>query len=167
MIRTAIIVLLTLAAALVLVIGFASYRHYFGWALLGDEYGPALVRVQIFGGKVWADYDRRVPQPPDRWHVEFDGLHLSSIEVHKARAGGPSYVYRSWSLVIPTWALSVILASYPAIRLVHALRRRRMQDGPLCAQCGYSLKCLPEPRCPECGSPFDPAILEEPGPRPS
>jgi len=26
-----------------------------------------------------------------------------------------------------------------------------------CRQCGYSLEKLTEPRCPECGSPFDPA----------
>ena len=25
-----------------------------------------------------------------------------------------------------------------------------------CAQCGYELRGLPEPRCPECGTPFDP-----------
>jgi len=25
-----------------------------------------------------------------------------------------------------------------------------------CRQCGYILVCLPEPRCPECGLPFDP-----------
>lgn len=27
----------------------------------------------------------------------------------------------------------------------------------LCWECGYSLKGLPTPRCPECGRPFDPA----------
>ena len=26
-----------------------------------------------------------------------------------------------------------------------------------CYQCGYMLRGLPEPRCPECGEPFDPA----------
>lgn len=29
-------------------------------------------------------------------------------------------------------------------------------DPTLCRACGYSLIGLPEPRCPECGSPFDP-----------
>ena len=25
-----------------------------------------------------------------------------------------------------------------------------------CARCGYDLQGLTEPRCPECGTPFDP-----------
>jgi hypothetical protein len=35
-------------------------------------------------------------------------------------------------------------------------RRVRRLEGR-CARCGYSLKDLPEPRCPECGTPFNPA----------
>src|SRR4051794_13191672 len=33
------------------------------------------------------------------------------------------------------------------------------RDAPvgLCWECGYPLKGLPTPRCPECGRPFDPA----------
>jgi hypothetical protein len=31
-----------------------------------------------------------------------------------------------------------------------------------CARCGYLLYGLSEPRCPECGSPFDPRRFEEP-----
>lgn len=33
------------------------------------------------------------------------------------------------------------------------------QEG-FCARCGYSLRGLPEPRCPECGRPFDPSSRE-------
>lgn len=29
-----------------------------------------------------------------------------------------------------------------------------------CRRCGYDLQGLPEPRCPECGTPFDPAERE-------
>jgi hypothetical protein len=32
-----------------------------------------------------------------------------------------------------------------------------------CKKCGYDLRGLPLPRCPECGTPFDPAALPEPG----
>jgi hypothetical protein len=28
-----------------------------------------------------------------------------------------------------------------------------------CAKCGYDLRGLPEPRCPECGTPFDPKAV--------
>ena len=34
----------------------------------------------------------------------------------------------------------------------------------LCESCGYVLYGLTEPRCPECGTVFDPAILDMPGP---
>ena len=30
-----------------------------------------------------------------------------------------------------------------------------------CVQCGYLLYGLHEPRCPECGTPFDPTLLQE------
>jgi len=29
----------------------------------------------------------------------------------------------------------------------------------VCARCGYHLKGLADPRCPECGTPFDPGLL--------
>ena len=32
-----------------------------------------------------------------------------------------------------------------------------------CGQCGYSLRGLRDPRCPECGAPFDPSLLEHEG----
>lgn len=39
------------------------------------------------------------------------------------------------------------------------LRRRLPSADPYeCTGCGYSLRCLTEPRCPECGRPFDPAL---------
>jgi hypothetical protein len=33
-----------------------------------------------------------------------------------------------------------------------------------CAKCGYNLRGLPEPRCPECGTPFDPRQHKNPEP---
>jgi|GEM_PF-2464712 len=33
-----------------------------------------------------------------------------------------------------------------------------------CESCGYVLYGLTQPRCPECGTAFDPAILDMPGP---
>jgi hypothetical protein len=34
-------------------------------------------------------------------------------------------------------------------------RRQRRPEGPRCQKCGYLLIGLPEPRCPECGTPFE------------
>ncbi|HZL33838.1 MAG TPA: hypothetical protein VFC78_00930 [Tepidisphaeraceae bacterium] len=38
------------------------------------------------------------------------------------------------------------------------VRRRRREHSGLCVKCGYDLRGLPEPRCPECGRAFDPAV---------
>ncbi len=47
--------------------------------------------------------------------------------------------------------------------LDRVLDRRRATDGPGCPSCGYSVRYLPEPRCPECGERWRPEVLQ-PGP---
>jgi hypothetical protein len=42
--------------------------------------------------------------------------------------------------------------------------RRRFPVRGACRRCGYLLRGLTMPRCPECGQPFDPALLEQNGP---
>lgn len=41
-------------------------------------------------------------------------------------------------------------------------RARRWLTQPTCTTCGYLLYGLPEPRCPECGPPFDPKNFGSP-----
>lgn len=43
-----------------------------------------------------------------------------------------------------------------------ARRWRRVGECPMgeCPECGYALHGLGEPRCPECGTPFDPCRLQ-------
>lgn len=46
--------------------------------------------------------------------------------------------------------------------LVHLwLMRYRDIGRRVCARCGYDLRGLVEPRCPECGTPFDPSLLRD------
>ena len=37
------------------------------------------------------------------------------------------------------------------------LDRRRATDGPSCPSCGYSVRYLPDARCPECGERWEPS----------
>jgi hypothetical protein len=46
-------------------------------------------------------------------------------------------------------------------RIRQRLRVVLVQEGiPICLACGYDLRGPTEPRCPECGQPFDAALLK-------
>jgi hypothetical protein len=62
-------------------------------------------------------------------------------------------------LRIPYWALVLVTAFLPGLRLAGAFRtpnRRRKGAGGVCARCGYDLRATPD-RCPECGTVPPPA----------
>lgn len=73
------------------------------------------------------------------------------------------YAHRTRDLGLDLWFPVLLLAIGPAwfgIRYVLGPRRERYRlSHGLCLQCGYFLKGTPEPRCPECGSEFDPARI--------
>jgi len=60
-----------------------------------------------------------------------------------------------WTLMISLWYPVALFAVLPTLCAVKSLRCRahRSVTGR-CAKCGYDLRGLPEPRCPECGAPF-------------
>lgn len=57
---------------------------------------------------------------------------------------------------IVAWFVLAACFALPVAVLVHVARRRRASGEPQCSRCGYLLIGLPEPRCPECGTPFTP-----------
>ncbi len=67
----------------------------------------------------------------------------------------------AWSHVpgaVAVWAASFVLAFVGAMwfMLGPDARRLRLGRGLCCRKCGYLLHGLTEPRCPECGTAFDP-----------
>ena len=56
-----------------------------------------------------------------------------------------------------TGSMSGFLAVIAVGIRLHSERRTR-KEGARCVKCSYLLKGLPEPRCPECGTPFDDAV---------
>ena len=63
-----------------------------------------------------------------------------------------------WFVFLPLWLIFPILAAYPAIALIRGpLRLRHRRRKGVCLKCGYNLAGLPEPRCPECATEFDPS----------
>ena len=60
----------------------------------------------------------------------------------------------AWGLSIPYWALAVVWAIIPAVRLrqlIHNQRARKRSSRGLCPVCSYNLLATPD-RCPECGT---------------
>jgi hypothetical protein len=53
-------------------------------------------------------------------------------------------------------------------RIERSLRQQLVERGhPACIACGYELRGLTEPRCPECGAAFDPQLLQPTSNRPT
>ena len=67
-------------------------------------------------------------------------------QFHK-RNGSPTY-----ELVLPLWAVVLILLPAPAWQAALMLNRRQRWRKGFCAHCGYDLRASPD-RCPECGRP--------------
>lgn len=58
-------------------------------------------------------------------------------------------------------ALGLVLGWLQLNRLRADIRQQLLDAGvAVCLGCGYDLRGQTEPRCPECGQPFDPVILE-------
>lgn len=87
-------------------------------------------------------------------------------------AGLPAYYYlfpalRLSPLLFPVLIIGCWLACVMMFRgrIQRCLRKELRQRGcAICIKCGYDLRGQVEPRCPECGSPFD-ANLVNPGTR--
>ena len=57
--------------------------------------------------------------------------------------------------------IAVIALPIWAARRARKLAEAESKWGPRCSTCNYYLRGLDQPRCPECGTPFDPAIMIE------
>ena len=72
---------------------------------------------------------------------------------------GPPTRLTWWIVVLLCRTAATLLISIPAFAVGYLIYERvavhRPDDGELhCPQCGYILKGLCEPRCPECGRPI-------------
>jgi hypothetical protein len=70
-----------------------------------------------------------------------------------------SFDGRSIWVAIPLWAIALFFASYPIVTLYKWKFVKNSCSGH-CLKCGYNLAGLTEPRCPECGTRFAPAVAE-------
>ncbi len=72
---------------------------------------------------------------------------------------------RNWPsearLTLPFWIPSVFFGSSVWWLSGPVHRRRKRKKLGLCVKCGYNLRGLTEPRCPECNTPFDERLLKK------
>ena len=125
------------------------------------------LRVRTCAGTLNLRYDLRIKTgtPIPRTDVGFWGFRYKRW---MWRAGTiwletPQHTdYHVREIGFPFWALCALLAAYPTVALIRGpIRRRRWRRSGLCLKCGYNLRGLIEPRCPECATEFDPAILSD------
>ena len=67
----------------------------------------------------------------------------------------------AWFLVLVSAGVALLVGVIVVVPyLLHCVRRRRRGlERVQCHKCGYNLYGLTEPRCPECGTPFDRRFL--------
>jgi hypothetical protein len=65
--------------------------------------------------------------------------------------GRTGYPLKTVEAHAPFWALTLLAALLPLLRLGLAVRRARQKPPGHCQRCGYDLRATPD-RCPECGT---------------
>ncbi len=70
----------------------------------------------------------------------------------------PWDVLNEWLLFVVCYAAVFSVTTHGMV-LKRQLRRWRRERMGLCVKCAYNLTGLTEPRCPECGTEFDPSTV--------
>ena len=100
-----------------------------------------------------------------RFRVVLAGAVVSAVTFVVGIAIAHVAIGRQWSLwwllqdalqVMGFATVIYTLLGVATMRFVSRWRRVGGAEPGRCEHCGYLLRGLPEPRCPECGEPFDP-----------
>ncbi|MBL8879723.1 MAG: hypothetical protein JNG88_11445 [Phycisphaerales bacterium] len=156
-----------------------AFRHAFYGAAIGISAG--LIRERIAGNIHWetlaavalllglgmrlAWIFRRV-MPRWRAHQALSGcaaimwtglavgMPIASLEIRTA-------VWEDFANKLPMLAIATIGLANIMLGVIQAIWRPRF--GPYCDDCGYDIRGLPSPRCPECGRELSERELEQAG----
>lgn len=101
------------------------------------------------------------------WQVTLGGtpvmiasMHLVDFLTTQKVAPPPSLVPTAKELILLLFFGSGLFAVSIASHFWHRRWLRKRFPSAHCPKCGYNLKGLTEPRCPECGVPFDEKLLK-------
>lgn len=105
---------------------------------------PELVGVDV---PRYEDWDRRISIGGYRQVPAFGGAWRSPFGAAPFHPSPGRVTF----VRLPVWLLCLLLLYRPCRAIVHGVRERYRRRNNLCLTCGYHLKGLIEPRCPECG----------------
>lgn len=77
-------------------------------------------------------------------------------------------IWAEWltvAVILVTW-VPFAFATYRRSRQAFIRKKLTELGTPVCRKCGYALVGQTEPRCPECGEPFDPELSRKSPPSP-
>lgn len=131
---------LCIAALLILVWGY-SYRDPDRHDFQGLNDWKAELMYTVFRGDCVA-VSFPIPttmRPGWRWEWSYCGLSPSA----------------DFKYAVPLWPLILFSIAWGVYPFIPQYQRWRLYGQGRCSKCGYLLKGLRDPRCPECGQPFD------------
>jgi hypothetical protein len=169
MLRRLLIDACVLLAALLVVVWVASY-----WLQVSFQIGPRDQRGFSVDGAAWSGrcevaflttaevvsgVPQTLPAPSGRAYSwgPFDGITSAQLWSTDPTTEVPTPIKRRYnSLAMPIWfpILALLILPFAAFLLGPVRRWSRRRHGR-CLRCGYSLRGLPEARCPECGTRAD------------
>ena len=132
-----------------------AFRYYIADVPAGSAVLPAWHDFVGFGfGQDRVEMPDVVSPFPSSFFRGAGGAMLSLIPGSGATAG------LERTLDFRFWALAILFGVWPVWCFFRGpLRRARRRAAGCCPPCGYNLTGLIEPRCPECGTEFDPKFV--------
>lgn len=159
------IALLILASIGVLVVGIIGWDQPLVCWAQGETKPNAGdgVLATVHRGKAVARWQRGTDEPIWEYESKHDWVvggwrHTitNNIVVGWKTGWVPVSSTETFEVTVRLGFLLPLFLAYPLIAWYRARRRAaRLAEGQRCASCGYELRGLTEPRCPECGTAFE------------
>ena len=142
------------------------------------SYAPARCSIFLTNGHLAFTYQTRSPtfdakQVAQGLENYFESEGLDTVSLGGAVIGwmGTETMTTTWwrftfehtngdtEVGLPLWVPCLVFSVLPAYAVALFHRRRKRRWLGLCVKCGYSLRTLTRPRCPECDTPFSEKLL--------
>lgn len=148
------------AAFVVGAMSIVDFNNHYRWVTLEYErawnFGIVIASTVLIGATSWPLGHYRTV-----WRVSVAGSAGISIAatIYNIRKYQVGFIENGWAIVLATFVIgfvSVLQFGLPLSAVVWCRRKWWPVRTPgYCTTCGYCLRGLTSPRCPECGTAFD------------